>query len=125
MIQFEQARKLYQGTKRGYETELKDFCKHKDWEKVISLLLPAIQTQIKVRQAMKKRGEFVPAWKNFKTWLNQRCWEEEYPQADKEPRQPEPKPPTIYKDGVPQLASKEFKDKLMDGFKKEFLRKHK
>jgi len=71
---FDTARKLYPGTKRGNDTEFEDFTKkHKDWECVLPLLEPAINTQIKGRQS----DEWHPEWKNFKTWLSNRSWEDE------------------------------------------------
>jgi hypothetical protein len=74
---FDDARKLYPGTKRGCSAELTDFQKkHKDWREVIPLLKPAIEAQIAWRQHA--NGEFRPPWKHFKTWLNQRCWTEEH-----------------------------------------------
>lgn len=75
--QFEIFRLKYEGVKRGLETEFEEFTKkHKDWENVIELLLPALENQITVRTLKKEKSEFVPEWKNLKTWLNQRCWEE-------------------------------------------------
>jgi len=83
---FDQARKEFYGTKRGLQTEFDNFRKkHKDWEKVLPLLLPAIKTQIANRLRMKLKNEFVPPPKNFKTWINQRCWEESTP--DSQPAQ--------------------------------------
>ncbi len=74
--QFELFRKKYEGTKRGLETEFKDFQKHKDWEKVLTILEQSFD-KIKLNREFKKaKGEFVPEWKNLKTWINQRCWEE-------------------------------------------------
>jgi hypothetical protein len=75
--QFDEARKAWPGIKRGLETELKCLQKHKDWRKVIHLLKPAIDEQINRNKQKKALGVFVPPWKNFKTWLNNRCWEEE------------------------------------------------
>ena len=75
---FEKVRKLYPGTKRGFSTEFKDFTrKHKDWRKVLPLLMPAIEGQIRARQAKQARKEFVPEWPHFRTWVNQRRWEEQ------------------------------------------------
>ena len=76
--QFEQARKKYPGTKRGLNTEYKNFKKkHTDWKKVLPLLEPAIGRQIEWRMRSKATNRFVPEWKNFKTWINNRCWEDE------------------------------------------------
>jgi ribosomal protein L37AE/L43A len=75
---FENARKLYPGVKRGFQTELVNFIKkHKDWKDVLILLSPAIQAQTVWRA--KAKGEFRPAWKHFQTWINQRDWEVELP----------------------------------------------
>lgn len=75
---FDQARKIYPSTKRGNETEYSNFKKkYTDYKKVVGLLLPAINNQIKFRNKLHNRGQFVPQWKNFQTWINQRCWEDE------------------------------------------------
>ena len=71
---FESARKLYPHTKRGLDTEFKDFQKkHRDWRQVLPLLKAAIEKQIEWRK--NANGDFRPEWKNFQTWTNQRCWE--------------------------------------------------
>ncbi len=71
---FNTARKLYPSTKRGNDTEFEDFTKkHKDWASVLYLLVPAITAQIEWRQS----DEWHPEWKNFKTWLSNRNWEDE------------------------------------------------
>ncbi len=72
---FNEARKIFPSTKRGNQTEFDNFVKkHKDWKKVLPLLKPAIEQQIQIRE---KTTGFVPNWKNFQTWINNRCWEEE------------------------------------------------
>ncbi len=73
--QFDECRKIFPGTKRGVETEFDNFRKHSDWEMVLPLLLPAVKEQV-AKRAAAPNGAFVPLWKNFKTWINQRCWEE-------------------------------------------------
>lgn len=52
--------------------------KHKDWKKIIPLLYPAIEGQIRRRRnkLCEIPQPFVPPWKHFKTWLNNNCWEE-------------------------------------------------
>tara|TARA_R100001244_G_scaffold121574_5_gene91203 strand:+ start:1090 stop:1701 length:612 start_codon:yes stop_codon:yes gene_type:complete len=78
---FDIARKLHRGTKRGNETEFEDFKKkYKDYKTIIPLLQPAIESQIEWRA---KTTDFIPHWKNFKTWINQRCWEDETPNQPK------------------------------------------
>jgi hypothetical protein len=75
---FDEFRKLYQGTKKGLNTEFETFKKHKDYKECINLLLPALQKEIEYKQTKKNKGEFVPEWKNLQTWINQRCWEQEF-----------------------------------------------
>lgn len=76
---FDSFRKKYPGTKRGNDTEFENFKKkHKDWVKILPNLEAVINKQIEVRQNKKEKGEFTPEWKNLQTWINQRCWEEEY-----------------------------------------------
>ena len=42
-------------------------------------MLPAIlREKIDKEQKLKKNG-FNQQWKNFSTWINGRCWEDEYP----------------------------------------------
>ena len=74
--EFEAARKLYPGDKRGTDTELLNLMKkHKDWRGVIPALEPAIELQIAHREEMVRKKEFVPSWKHFKTYINNRSWE--------------------------------------------------
>lgn len=89
MYEFDEARKIYPGTKRGNETEFENFTKkHKTWESLLPLLRPAIEKQIAYRRSV-PQGTFVPQWKNFQTWINQRCWEEEVGCVPKAPKQQE------------------------------------
>lgn len=74
---FDVSRKLYPGEKRGLETEFENFCKHPDWLKFLLSLEAAVAGQIESRRLTKEKNEFVPPWKHFKTWINQRCWEVE------------------------------------------------
>lgn len=74
---FETFRQMYPGTKRGHDTELETLQKHPDWKTVIYTLPEILEKQIAVRAEKKAKGQFVPEWKNLKTWINQRCWEEE------------------------------------------------
>ena len=68
---FDQARKLFKGTKRGLKTEYDYFVKkHTDWKDVLPLLVLAVSQQIIWRA---EDGRY---WKNFKTWIFNRCWEE-------------------------------------------------
>ena len=78
---FEEARKNYPGTKRGADTEWNDFARKwgKEKSEIIPKLIPAIESQRKQKDLMDKNKVFVPQWKNFKTWVSQRCWEDEPP----------------------------------------------
>lgn len=77
---FEIFRKEYKGTKKGLETEFKNFQKHKDYKDVLPLLLIAIENQLKWKKIEFEIEGFTPQWKNLQTWINQRCWEEEPPE---------------------------------------------
>lgn len=78
---FDEFRKLYLGTKRGNETEYKNFIKHKDYKEVVGKLKEIIEKQIDHRKKLKQADNFVPQWKNLKTWINGRCWEDELPEV--------------------------------------------
>ena len=73
---FESARMLYPGTKRGHTTEWDNFKrKHKDHTIVAPDLVFAVQIQIAERKNKAQKHEFVPPWKHFQTWINNRWWE--------------------------------------------------
>jgi hypothetical protein len=79
----------------------------------ISVILDAIKWQSKTDQWV--RG-FIPL---PASWLRSAQWDDQpmvKPRTDK----PEPKPPTIYKDGVP-LATKEQKSNIFADLKKKFM----
>ena len=80
---FEDFRKKYPGTKGGFEIEFKNFkTKHSDFSKVVKLLCPALEKQIEYRIRAKSAGVFCPEWKHLKTWINNRCWEDEMPKIE-------------------------------------------
>lgn len=80
---FDMARKAYPGMKNGLLFEFANFRKQKDYKTALPAILPAIQKQIRWRDKMKNiKGQFVPEWKFFTTWINQRCWEQEMPKID-------------------------------------------
>jgi hypothetical protein len=82
-LKFDEARKAYIGTKRGLLIEFDNFKKrHKDYKEVIDLLKPAIELEIEHKTYLKEKGRFVPEWKNFATWIDQRCWEQEFPKNE-------------------------------------------
>ena len=82
--QFEIFRKLYPGSKKGLDTEFENLKKkHKDYIEIVPQLPEIIKRQMRIKKAKKDRGEFVPEWKNLQTWINGRCWEEEYPEENR------------------------------------------
>lgn len=74
---FEIFRENYPGTKRGFDIEFENIKKHKDWKELIPILYDKLSYQMACRAEKELAGGFVPEWKNLKTWINQRCWEEE------------------------------------------------
>ena len=74
---FEEFREAYPGVKRGHETEFENLKKHKDWRNVLPKLKQELQRQYFAREQNQKAGQFVPDWKHWKTYINQRGWEEE------------------------------------------------
>lgn len=73
---FNEARKAFPGTKRGLDTEFLNFRKrHKDWNEVLPLLVPAILNQIEDKKKAGFLGKFVAEWPMFQVWINQRRWE--------------------------------------------------
>ncbi|MDR2652241.1 MAG: hypothetical protein LBC68_08005, partial [Prevotellaceae bacterium] len=91
---FENFRKLFGGTKKGLDTEFENFIKkHKDWKNVLPKLLPAVELEIEWRAKRNAAGAFVPQWKNLQTWINQRCWEQEFDFNIRENERNRHKPP--------------------------------
>jgi len=98
-IIFEEFRKKYPGTKRGSETELKNFLKKYD-SKIAYLLLPALQIEKDHKDKLKSAGQFTPEWKNLSTWINNRCWEQEFPEVKTTNETDLRTPPTQFKEKI-------------------------
>lgn len=81
---FNSFRKKYPGSKRGNETEFKYFKKHNDWKQILPLLESVIEKQVEHKKYLKNTNKFCAEWKNLKTWIYNRCWEEEIPEYQKE-----------------------------------------
>ena len=81
-VKFELFRIAYIGTKRGLDTEFDNFIKSNDAE-IIDLLLPALKKEIAEKQRLKDAKQFCPEWKNLKTWIYQKCWEQEFTEPEK------------------------------------------
>jgi hypothetical protein len=86
-IIFEAFRQAYPGTKRGLKTELEYFIKNNDPE-TVHLLSPALEKEKNHKSKSKSLGLFVPEWKNLKTWISQKCWEQEFTETE-QPRTPQ------------------------------------
>ena len=76
---FDFFRKNYLGTKNGLDVEFKNFISKNNYED-IPLLLPAFEIEKKHKDLLKLKNEFCPQWKNLKTWVNQKCWLQEFPE---------------------------------------------
>lgn len=74
---FEIFRKEYRGSKRGLDEEFKCLQKHKDWMSVCEIILQNYKHQLSLRELKRAKGEFIPPYKNLKTYLNNRCWTED------------------------------------------------
>ena len=80
-VVFDAFRKEYPGTKRGLKTELALFLKKSDFKNnpgIVHLLLPALEREKLNKSELSKSNGFVPNWKNLKTWINNKCWEQEF-----------------------------------------------
>lgn len=74
-------RNAYPGEKRGLEVEFKNFIE-KNTPDTVHLLLPALQKELNYKGQAKAQGEFVASWKHLKTWVNQKCWTQEFPKLN-------------------------------------------
>lgn len=82
---FEEFRVLYKGTKKGLETEYENLKrKHKDYNDIIPLLKNAVLKEIEHKEKLKSKGLFTPEWKHLSTWINNRCWEQEFQEVKTE-----------------------------------------
>jgi len=80
---FDLARKVYPGTKRGFEPEWANFKrKYPRFRDIIPKLIPAIERETANKDALKAAKKFCPGWKNFQTWINQSCWTQEFPAVE-------------------------------------------
>lgn len=80
--QFEDFRKSYPGTKRGFKAEFENFKRKnpKTWRDIVPMLAPALARLIEWHDRSIAAGNFTPNYKNLATWLNQQCWTEELPE---------------------------------------------
>jgi len=70
----------YPGTKRSPGTEYENFMKQnrKNKDKIIHLLLPALEKEKQFRINSFELNSWIPAWKNLSTWIREKCWEQEF-----------------------------------------------
>lgn len=79
MAEFDEARRLYPGMKNGLFSEFENFKKQHDWQESVFKLKVGIEKEKTWRlQLHKGNARFIPQWKNFQTWINKRCWEQEF-----------------------------------------------
>ncbi len=75
-LEFDQARKAYPGTKRGMGPEYADFVKKHG--KVAKDIIPGLRDAVERYKAHLTATDRLKFAKNFKTWIFQSCWTEEY-----------------------------------------------
>jgi len=82
---FDDARKIFPGTKKGFEFEWKNFQKNNRAFLMISHKLKiAIENEKEHFIKLRKTGNFVPSWQNFTTWINQTGWTKEFTEPVKQ-----------------------------------------
>ena len=81
-VEFEEFRKAYPGRKNAAEVEFDNLKTRfpEQWQQIVPLLKPALERMMSWRTRAKAAGVFVPQFKNLRTWINQQCWTEEYPE---------------------------------------------
>ena len=79
---FEEARKQFPGRKLGFAVEFQNFVKKVGGRSKaaaeVDRLLPGIEAEKADREKKTAARAFVPEWKNFKTWINAKAWEQEF-----------------------------------------------
>jgi hypothetical protein len=82
MARFDLARAAYPGIKGSLQKEYDKFKKrHKDYKECIDKLIPGIEREAAYKKMCNEQGKFCADWKNFQTWIHNRCWEDEYATA--------------------------------------------
>ena len=85
---FESFRRAYPGRKAGAQVEFDNFKSKypRQWPQIIPKLMPALQRLLTWRNKAQAAGQFVPQFKNLRTWINQQCWTEEFPDIPAPPK---------------------------------------
>ena len=82
---FEAAQKQFPGRKLGFAVEFQNFVKKVGGRTKaateVDRLLPGIEAEKADREKKTAARAFVPEWKNFKTWINAKAWEQEFAEA--------------------------------------------
>ena len=83
---FELFRSSFLGKKNGLDPEYENFTKkNKDYLEITPLLMPALKKEIEFREFKTEKNEWLAPWKNLSTWLNQKCWTQEFEAIPKPP----------------------------------------
>ena len=87
LAEFDTARKFFKGSKVGNAVEFLNFqqkCKKYklDWKVEVLLLKPAMEREVEYHNKLKTANKFCAPYKNFPTWINNICWQMEYPEID-------------------------------------------
>lgn len=77
---FDIFRKAYPGVRSSLEKEFQNFRKKYPAKKIVELM-PGLQREIEWREKAKAAGQFVPEWKYLTTWINNECWNQEFPEV--------------------------------------------
>lgn len=85
-IQFDDVRKKYPGTHKGFKFEWDNFKKKygKQARGIVPLLLPALAKFCRHHAERKTEKQYLP---HFTTWINRQGWTEEYPEWDTKKQQ--------------------------------------
>lgn len=77
---FDEFRKSYPGTKGGLNIEWENFTKKnkKEYHLIVPILKEAVERELKHKQQQRENKQFTPSWKNLSTWINNKCWEQEF-----------------------------------------------
>jgi len=101
-IIFAAFRDAYPGNKGGFEVEFENFIKKntRNYSEIVTLLLPSLEIEKSHRAKSAELKEWVPKWKNLSTWINNKCWEQEFSEIKTDSQFPDrpPKPSPYHTD---------------------------
>ncbi len=71
----------YPGPKKSIKTEFENFIAQ--YEPTVAMnFLPALEREKKYKTALKNQNKLVPQWKNMSSWIDRKCWEQEFPDTE-------------------------------------------